>query len=378
MAEGSVVFLLQKLTDFLQQEGSLLLEVRQEAEYINDELEFMKVFLRVAEGLEDTDPQLKAFAKKVRNVVYDLEDALDDFRVHIPSDHGSGFRAFSQNMLNVFKSLKARHQIALKMQRIKLRVIGISETHRRYLIRNNIMEQGSSSSGERQPSRRRDALQLEEANPVGIERSQKKLMEWLLEDKNDREVVSVVGMGGLGKSTLVKKVYNDKEVKEHFEFCAWITLSQYFTTEDLLIDIILQLSNVLLLADSQGVDNMDNEKLRAVISEFLQERRYLIVLDNVSDATAWDDFEHVLPNNSCGSRILLTTRDQDVAAVASSPDKIYNLDPLSEEESWTLFCRKIFQNNPCPQHLIGVLKKILVRCQGLPLAIVAIADCEFP
>eukprot|EP00257_Ricinus_communis_P006468 XP_002521805.2 uncharacterized protein LOC8281634 [Ricinus communis] len=371
MAEGSVVFLLTKLTEFLQKEGSLLSEVREEVEYINDELEFMKAFLRVAEAMEDSDLQLKVFAKKVRYVVYDLEDALDDFKLHLPSDHGYGFRASLQKMSHLIKGLKARHQIALKMQRIKIRVINISETHRRYLIKNNIMQQGSSTSAERQPSRRRDALQLEEANPVGIERPKMKLIEWLVEDKSEREVVSVVGMGGLGKTTLVTKVYYDKEVKKRFEFRAWITLSQSFTIEDLLKDIILQLSHVLPLSDPQGVDNMDNAKLRTVIEEFLQERRYLIVLDNVSDTRAWYDFELVLPNNSCGSRILLTTRNHDVA-FASSADKAYNLSPLSQEESWTLFCRKIFQNNPCPPLLNGILQKILVRCQGLPLAIVAI------
>ncbi|XP_050224934.1 disease resistance protein RPM1-like isoform X2 [Mercurialis annua] len=330
----------------------------------------MKAFLRVAETIEDIDLQLKVFAKKVRYLVFDIEDALDDFSLRIPSDHGYRFHASLQKIFNLIKSLRARRHIALKMQRIKLRVIDISETHRRYLIKNNIMEQGTSSSAERQLSRRKGALQLEEANPVGIEHPKKKLIDWLLEAKSDREVVSVVGMGGLGKTTLVTKVYHNEEVKKWFEFRAWITLSQSFTTEDLLKDIILQLFYFLRLSDPQ-VDKMDNDKLRTVINEFLQERRYLVVLDNVSNAKAWYEFENVLPNNSCGSRILLTTQNLDVA-LASSPDKTYNLSPLSQEESWTLFCRKIFQNEPCPPHLDGVLQNILIRCQGLPLAIVAI------
>ncbi|KDP27334.1 hypothetical protein JCGZ_20266 [Jatropha curcas] len=371
MAEGSVAFLLTKLTEFLQAEGNQLSQVRGEAEYINDELEFMKTFLRVAEAMEDTDPQLKVFAKKVRYVVYDTEDALEDFKLHLTSDYENGFRASLQKIIHFVKSLKARRRIATKIQRIKMRVISISEAHRRYLIKNNIMEQGSGSTREKQPSRRRSALLLEEANPVGIERPKTKLIEWLLEDKSERDLISVVGMGGSGKTTLVKKVYNNKEVKKRFEFLAWITLSLSFTTEDLLRDIIQQLSHVLRGPDLQGVDNMDNDKLRIVINEFLKERRYLIVLDNVSNAKTWDDFEVVLPNNRCSSRILLTTRNQGVA-FAASPGRVYELSPLSEEESWTLFCRKIFQNNPYPPYLKDVLEKILMRCQGLPLAIVAI------
>ncbi|XP_065881646.1 disease resistance protein RPM1-like [Euphorbia lathyris] len=372
MTEGSVIFLITKLTEFLQNEGTLLSEVRDDAEYINDELEFMMAFLRVAEAMEDSDPQLKVFANNVRYLVYDLEDALDDFKLHLNYDNGNGFRASLHNISHFIRTLKARHQIAQKMQRIKTRVVTISETHRRYLIRNNIMEQGAGSRRERPPSGGRKAPKFEEANPVGIEQPKKKLIEWLFEDRPERDVISVVGMGGLGKTTLVNKVYHNKEVKKRFEFRAWITLSHSFTTEDLLKDIFLQLFHVLRISDPQGADSMDNHvRLMTVVHEFLRERRYLIVLDNVSDARAWDDFESLMPNNKFGSRILITTRHRDVT-FASSPDKVYNMNPLSEQESWILFCRKIFQNNPCPSHLKDVLETILARCQGNPLAIVAI------
>jgi len=139
-------------------------------------------------------------------------------------------------------------------------------------------------------------------------------------------------MGGLGKTTLVRKVYHDADVKKHFQFRVWITLSPSFKEEDLLKDIIQQLFRVLQKNVPQG---MDNDRLKTAINRFLQKKRYLIVLDDVWHTDAWDAFEPVFPNNSRGSHILLTTRKTEVALTAciEFPDKVYNLGPLSPEES---------------------------------------------
>ncbi|KAJ6933243.1 disease resistance protein RPM1-like [Populus alba x Populus x berolinensis] len=324
MAEGSVNLLLSKLAQILEEEGQLLTGVRTEAEYISDELEFMKAFLRVADAMEERDPRLEVLVKKVRDIA---------------------------------------------------RVIGISEAHRRYLIRNNIMGQGSTFSSISRLESQGDGLLLEEADLVGIEKPKRQLIEWLLERKSGREVVSVVGMGGLGKSTLVKKVYDDPDVKKQFKFRAWITVSQSFKKEELLKDIIQQLFRVHRKPGPKGVDSMDYDKLRTVINKFLQQKKYLIVLDDVWHTSAWGAFQHALPNNNCGSRIMVTTRNTEVASTACMdfPDRVFPLDPLSQEESWILFCKKIFQNNTCPPHLKNVSETILGRCEGLPLAIVSIS-----
>ncbi|XP_065848270.1 disease resistance protein RPM1-like [Euphorbia lathyris] len=372
MPEGLVTFLLVKFAKFLEEEGKLLRGVPAEAEQIKDELEFMVTFLRVAEAMEEEDLQLKMFAKKVRDIVYDMEDALDDFKLSLTHDHGRMFYSTLRKVAHLFMRLKVQHQIGVQMRSMKERVTDISKMHRKYLMSNNMMERGSSSSGTRQPSRRWYSFLIEEADPTGIDGPKRQLIEWLFDSKSEREVISVVGMGGLGKTTLVKKVYDDTEVQKHFEFCAWITLSQSLVMEEFLKDIIQQLSYALRISDPQGLDLdlMNITNLRMVINEFLRERKYLIVLDNLLDAEAWSDFGSALPDNSCGSRILLTTRNQVVAS-ALSRDKVFPLDRLSEEDSSTLFCKKIFRNNTCPRHLENVMKDILVRCHGLPLAIVA-------
>ncbi|KAL9406142.1 hypothetical protein Peur_003114 [Populus x canadensis] len=375
MSEGVVTFLLTKLGDFLAERGKQLAGVQGEAEYISDELEFMTAFLRLADAMEDGDPVLKCLIKKVRDAAYDTEDALDNFSLSLASDTGHGFFSCFRKISRSIKDARARNRIASKIQSIKSRVISISESHRRYCNKNNIMIQGSSSINIPRLECQKDALLLEEADLVGIEKPKKQLIEWLLGSKSGREVISVVGMGGLGKSTLVKKVYDDSDVKKHFKFRAWITVSQSFKREDLLKDMIQQLFRVHRKPDPKGVDSMNYNKLRSVIHEFLRQKKYLIVLDDVWHTSAWRAFQHALPNNICGSRILVTTRNTEVASTScmDSPDKVYPLNPLSQEESWTLFCKKIFRDNPCPPHLKNVSETILGRCEGLPLAIVAIS-----
>ncbi|KAF2320507.1 hypothetical protein GH714_027837 [Hevea brasiliensis] len=328
---------------------------------------------------ESSDTSLKSWLKKVIDVVYDMEDALDHFKLHLVRDRGHGFYASLLKITGCISSLQARHRIASEMLEIRSRVVDIAGSYRSYLMQNNIMEKdlNYTTSASHQPRTREtpSTSSLEEDNLVGIEGAKEQLINWLVRGKFDREVVSVVGMGGLGKSTLVKLVYGDAEVMKHFELRAWVTVSQSFKIEELLKDIIQQISRVPnksadhLEMDSEGEDKF---KLITAINEFLRQKRYLIVLDDVWDTYAFDAFVRALPRNNCGSRILLTTRIVTVATM-KSPEKVYALNPLSPEDSWTLFCKKTFKNNSCPPHLKDVSEKILHRCEGLPLAIVAVS-----
>ncbi|KAJ9159161.1 hypothetical protein P3X46_024686 [Hevea brasiliensis] len=368
MLEGSVTFLLMKLSEILTDQNDLLFGVRGDAKYIRDELQFSLAVLRDAESMEEEeiDPLLKVWVKNLRDVAYEMEDVLDDFKLHLAHDHGHGF---------------SRHQIASTMRdirtrirEIKIRVEDISKARSSFTHINSRWREVNYSGGA-DLAAQQDAFPLEEANLVGIEMPKGRLIGWLLGSKSELEVVSVVGMAGVGKTTLVKLVYENSEVKKHFMFCAWIVLTQYFKTGNLLKDIVQQLYYVLREPSPEGIDTMSDHELRVEINKFLQQRRYLIVLDDVWNNDAWNTFKHAFPNNKEGSRILLTTRRSEVAKNASieSPDKIYALNPLSSEEAWTLFCRKTFRSNSCPPHLENVSQQILGRCEGLPLAITAIS-----
>ncbi|KAI7988511.1 Disease resistance protein RPM1 [Camellia lanceoleosa] len=133
-------------------------------------------------------------------------------------------------------------------------------------------------------------------------------------------------MGRLGKTTLVKKVYEDKKVKRHFQNHAWITVSQ-FKIEELLKDLIQQLFNEVKRPVPVKLETMDNNKLKAMLSEFLQESRYVLVLDDVWSIDVWDAIKIALPNSNCGSHGLLTTRIESTVTFL-----IKKLSSLVEEE----------------------------------------------
>ncbi|XP_059656925.1 disease resistance protein RPM1-like [Cornus florida] len=352
MDESVVEFLLNHLTIFIQQESSLLGGIREEAESIRDELVSMRAFLRVADEKQDIDPQLQAWVEKVRDVAYHTEDVLDEFMLRFARyHHGDGFYGFLGKISFSIKNLKARHRIGSEIRKIKSRVENI---HQRYRDGFSISEHGSSSTVDNTwYDRRGDALLLEEAELVGMDGPKKHLIGWFLDDSPRLRVVSVVGMGGMGKTTLVKKAYDDMGVKNRFQCHAWITVSQSFHLRELLKDVVRRLFDEAKQQAPQSLETMDINDLKAKIKDFLQQRRYVLVLDDVWSINAWDALKYAFPDNNSGSRILLTTRIVGVASTScvESLDHNYTMKPLSPKESWTLFCRKTFQGNHCPQHL---------------------------
>ncbi|XP_061343085.1 disease resistance protein RPM1-like [Gastrolobium bilobum] len=370
MADSPVSFLLDKLTSLLQEEVNLLRGVREDVQYIKDELERHKAILRMADALEDKDPELKAWVKRVRDIAHDMEDAIDEFNLCLVDQHGQGNNSSFHKFASSLKTMKARHRIATDIQGIKSKVEIISKG------RPSMYGRGSSSSQKLSPrlESQGDALLLEEADLVGIDKPKKQLSDLLFKDEAGRAVIPIYGMGGLGKTTLAKQVYDDPKVKKRFRIHAWVNVSQSFKIEELLKDLVQQLHNAIGKPAPEAVGQMKSNKLKEVIKNLLQQSRYLIVLDDVWHVNVWDSVKLALPNNNRGSRVMLTTRKKDVALSSCAEfGKQFNLEFLPEQEAWSLFCRKTFQGNSCPPHLEEVCRSILKLCGGLPLAIVAIS-----
>ncbi|THF96402.1 hypothetical protein TEA_015428 [Camellia sinensis var. sinensis] len=123
------------------------------------------------------------------------------------------------------------------------------------------------------------------------------------------------------------------------------------------------------------VETTSINRLKCLVQDFLRQRRYVVVFDKVWNVNAWEVIKYVLLDNNSGSRVILTSRFAHIASTCCEETKgnVYNLMPLSPEESWTLFCNKTFRGNLCPPHLKEISLRILKRCEGLPLAIVAIS-----
>ena len=199
---------------------------------------------------------------------------------------------------------------------------------------------------------------------MGSESPKGELINCLVEGAAERTVISVVGMGGLGKTTLAKKVYDNKKVVERFVCRAWITVSQSFKMEMVLQNMIKKFYEAMKEPIPEGMDAMDEISLIGLLNKYLEDKRYAIVFYDVWRLEFWRFIKYVLPKNRRGSRVVITTRNVEVGCAIreSRFHHVHNLQPLPPESSWELFCKKAFQGSCCPSELKKISIDIVKRC----------------
>ncbi|PIN07646.1 Apoptotic ATPase [Handroanthus impetiginosus] len=375
MAESAVSFLFDQLSVWLQETQKLLAGFTEEVQLIRGEIGQMRAFLRVADANEESDPQLKEWVRQVREIAYDTEDVLERYMLRFAYHDAHGFRGYLKKNYASLKNLKARHQIASEIKAIRSRLENALKRQQTFKDISSIMNQGSSFTPAWYDGRG-DALLLEEVDVVGIEKPKEQLLKWLSSIDSGFKVISVVGMAGLGKTTLVKKVFDDTSVNMNFDHHAWISVSESFKVENLLQDMIKRLSKDINQPPPQGLEAMKADDMREFIYNFLQNKKYIIVLDDIWTRNAWEAIRYAFPRSTTSGRgcIIITTRFNNIgnAACSESDGHVYKLEPLPEERSKELFFKKAFPRNSCPPYLEEISKSILHKCEGLPLAIVVI------
>ncbi|WJZ99748.1 hypothetical protein VitviT2T_018165 [Vitis vinifera] len=371
MADGAVNFLLEKLTTILVQKASLLGEAQGEIDEIKLELESMRSFLRDAERRKERSESVETWVRQVREVAYEIEDIVDEFLHHKERCwHGDGLKGFVQGVVNLPKDMTARHQISSKLQKLKAKVHEVSERSKRYgfdeINEGRRLGAACDRWGEL-------PIFADEDELVGMEENTQKMLEWLEEDEPHRTIFSIVGMGGLGKTTLVTKVY--EKVKRDFDCWAWISVSQTNGSGELLRSMIKEFLEIKQVMVPSNLGSMNYMRLVRMLIDYLHPKRYVVVLDDVWSIDLWSQIRGVFPNNRNGSRIILTTRNENVAASVGIGNQIHRLQPLQDTDAWALFCKKAFWNDlgrSCPKELEPLARAIMKKCEGLPLAIVAV------
>ncbi|CDP04754.1 unnamed protein product [Coffea canephora] len=180
------------------------------------------------------------------------------------------------------------------------------------------------------------------------------------------DVVSIVGMPGLGKTTLANAVYTSPSVMSHFHIRGWCTVSQEYSNHNLLVQILSSINS----GNPNQYLEMNEGDLAIKLKQDLLKNRYLLVLDDLWGIEAWNFLEKLLPDDAKGSRILITSRLQNLSLADS---KAHSLRYLSEEESWELMQKKLVGKEGHLAKLSGVGFQIAKSCGGLPLTIVLVA-----
>ncbi|GMN67475.1 hypothetical protein TIFTF001_036531 [Ficus carica] len=207
---------------------------------------------------------------------------------------------------------------------------------------------------------------------VGIKSRKEDLVRMLVGESSTatRLVISLVGIAGVGKTTLASVVYQSIDVQQHFDCRAWINVSQFYSFDNL----FSCLANAICPDEDCLDGEMDTvQELISRLNGYLMEKRYVIVFDDVWQTDFFQVMNDVLPNNNEGCRIIITTRDN---LIATSCDVVQTLQPLSEQIALELFWKSAYTpsngDNVYPSEELSL--KTVQSCHGLPLVICAMGD----
>ncbi|XP_061357107.1 putative disease resistance RPP13-like protein 1 [Gastrolobium bilobum] len=208
----------------------------------------------------------------------------------------------------------------------------------------------------------------------GRDDDRRKLKDYLLsEDVNGCKigVVSIVGMGGLGKTTLAKLLFNDSDLKQKFDVKAWAYISKEF-------DVCRVTKTILDSVTSETIspDKLNLNTLQIKLQQSLSHKRFLLVLDDIWDGSyvEWNDLMDIFNAGEIGSRIIVTTRDESVAKAMQTFLPIHYLRPIESEDCWSLLAKHAFRASCHGErsNLEVIGREIANKCDGLPLAAIAL------
>ncbi|RZC48339.1 hypothetical protein C5167_041276 [Papaver somniferum] len=391
MAEGAVLqVLLETVKNLIINEVSLMIGVEGQIVKLQDMLDWMHLSIIEADEAFISDKKLKLWVMKMREIMFDTEDAIDGFILEIvhprrfQKDPGALTAVIKNVLLPLIKPISLR-EYGRRIENINTRVQNLKDNKENFWFDTSANTTGGCAESSNQLSQspslqqkiteRRAAIAAEEiGDTIHIHEDSVRQVKSLLtgdecDDKRLR-VISIIGMGGVGKTTLSRNIY---KLMHQFDRRAFVYISKSYKPQEVLRSIVKCFPSI----------SCEGELTNKTLHDFLKEKKYLIVLDDVWDITAWDGLKSSFPEDKNGSRVLLTTRHEDVANTASShTTNIHRLSVINKDESWRLFLKKMFPSEDTntseqvidSKNLVPLGKEMVRKCYGLPLAIVVLGS----
>ncbi|XP_040960806.1 probable disease resistance protein At1g58602 [Gossypium hirsutum] len=356
--------------DKLTQEVTSLWGVDEQVEGLASELRWMQSFLKVADASKVDHEVIRTTVVEIRELAYDAEDVIETFSLKVASKRKGGFSNCIKRSACFLKEGCLLHQIKSEIEKITARIKVLTRQLKTYDVSKlGVDGEGPSCSTERREARRPYPHVMDD-NIVGLGKDIKKLVPVLLDEQSECRVVSICGMGGLGKTTLAKKIYSQSQVVGHFKHLAWAYVSQNCQKRKVWEDILSDFNLLSTEADKE----MKVEKLAEKLSSFLEENKCLVVLDDIWNTESWDSLKPAFLVRETRSKILLTSRNKEIVSHADSKGFLHELQYLNYKQSWVLFQKIAFPPTNSPRYKIDAKMKelgedMVKHCAGLPLAI---------
>ncbi|KAH6808242.1 hypothetical protein C2S51_029350 [Perilla frutescens var. frutescens] len=366
---GSTIdVLLQNLLSFPVEEIGLIVNFKDDLEKLKESIGMIRDFLEDAEAKQVTDKAVKRWLMKLEAVAYDADYFFDELNYEVLRKKVETDNKMKKKVSSFFPipaSIAFRRRMAKKVKDIKKELKMINKEASDLGLQLRFAGAHSRGAGIEAPSNMEtDSFTMDRVF-VGRENEVTKIVEMVKNIPTEKvvSVLPIVGMGGMGKTTLARKVYNHDTVTSHFENCIWVYVSEDFVPETVF-------KNVAASLTGENVDGSREVVLRRLQEKF-ENKRYLLVLDNVwnEDTEKWDNFvtslEGISPAN--GNVIIVTTRSGNVASIVKTLG-VHELGGLIDEDCWSIIKAKAFGAEAVPSEFEMVGKNIAKRCKGLPLA----------
>ncbi|CAJ2666487.1 unnamed protein product [Trifolium pratense] len=360
MADVLLGIVIENLGSFLREELATFLDVDELTKKLFRNLTAIRAVLEDAEEKQIKSKSVKVWLQNLADAAHVLDDILDECSIASKA-HGD------KKWITRFhpKKILARRNIGKRMKVVAEKIDVIAAERQKYELRVGVAEENQRGDDEW----RQTTSVVAEPKVYGRDGDREQVVKFLLShavDSEELSVYSIVGIGGHGKTTLAQVVFDDERLKTHFDLKIWVCVSDDFS-------MMAILKSILESTNGKNSDLSSLESTQRAVREILQNKRYLLVLDDVwsEDPEKWDKLKYLLQggNGKKGSSVLVTTR-LDIVASIMGTYPAHHLGGLSDDDVWSLFKQQAFGiNREERAELVAIGKEIVRKCAGSPLAV---------